>query len=98
MQIFLVFMALLILGVWIYVAFFTKSNVSVQSKEEKRDEIINSYKRELREAIEPIKDDKEQRMAKKSELLKRFSVELSRNIFFNQDEIRGIIVELSKEG
>ncbi|MEA1956021.1 MAG: hypothetical protein U9N02_05965 [Campylobacterota bacterium] len=68
----------------------------VQTKEEKRKEIINSYKKELREALEPLKNDKQKRMSKKSELLKQFSNELSRNIFFDASEIKEIILKLSQ--
>lgn len=77
-----------------------RSNVVeiVQSKEEKRASIINGYKQELKVALEPLMDDVDARVAKKSELLKKFSNELSLNIFFDKDELREIILELSKEG
>ena len=68
-----------------------------QTKEEKKYEILDRYKKELRVALEPFKDDKQKRILKKSELLKRFSDELSRNIFFDNSEIRDIITELSKQ-
>ncbi|WP_373034608.1 hypothetical protein [Sulfurimonas sp.] len=68
----------------------------VQSKEEKRADIINGYKKELLEALEPLRDDTEARVAKKSEMLKKFSNELSLNIFFDKDELREIVLELSK--
>jgi len=76
-----------------------RSNVVeiVQSKEEKRADIINGYKQELKTALEPLKDDTDARVAKKSELLKKFSTELSLNIFFDRDELRDIILELSAE-
>ena len=76
-----------------------RSNVVeiVQSKEEKRADIINGYKQELKAALEPLKDDTEKRVAKKSEMLKKFSTELSLNIFFDKDELREIILELSQE-
>lgn len=68
----------------------------VQSKEEKREEIIHGYKQELKVALESL-TDKEDRIAKKSELLKKFSTELSLNIFFDKGELRDIISELSHE-
>jgi hypothetical protein len=76
-----------------------RSNVVeiVKSKEEKRLDIINGYKQELKEALVALADDNDARVAKKSELLKKFSDELSLNIFFDKDELRDIILELSKE-
>jgi hypothetical protein len=76
-----------------------RSNVVeiVQSKDEKRLDIIDGYKHELKTALEPLKNDQERRVAKKSKMLKKFSNELSLNIFFDKDELREIILELSQE-
>ena len=82
----------------IIVTMRSKSVDVVQSSEEKKTEIINSYKQELRDSLEPLAKDADARVAKKSELLKRFSQELSQNIFFDDEELREIILELSKEG
>ena len=67
-----------------------RSNPSavINTKDEKRSDILNGYRKELREALEIIGDDKEARVAKKSELLKRFSSELSSNIFFEDDDTK----------
>ena len=91
-----------IVGIVIFIAiiiFTLKSDVTtqVQSKEEKQYEIINQYKKELREALEPLKNDQKARMAKKSQLLMKFSDELSLNIFFDQSEIREIVADLSRD-
>ncbi|WP_372999045.1 hypothetical protein [Sulfurimonas sp.] len=90
------------LGVVIFVIIVImtmRSNVVeiVQSKEEKRADIINGYKRELKAALEPLEDDVKARVAKKNEMLKKFSDELSLNIFFDKDELREIILELSQK-
>ena len=79
--------------------FILRSNPSVviNTKDEKRDEILGKYKKELRESLASLGDDKEARVAKKSELLKRFSSELSSNIFFDQIEIREIILDLAED-
>ena len=76
-----------------------RSNVVeiVQSKEQKRADIINRYKQELKFALDPLMDDMDARVAKKGELLKKFSDELSLNIFFDKDELKKIILELSQE-
>ena len=89
------------IAVLVVVIIFTlkKSPTSnVQTKEGKKQQIINDYKKELREALEPLKNDREVLVRKKSELLKKFSNELALNIFFDKDELRVIISELSIEG
>ena len=68
----------------------------VKSKKEKREEIIDGYIKELKEALEPLANDSDARVAKKSEMLQKFSSELSLNIFFDKDELREIILELSQ--
>ncbi len=67
---------------------------SSNKKEVTKNKIINAYKKELYEALLPLKNDKEARVAKKSELLKRFSAELTSNIFFDEIESREIILDL----
>jgi len=69
--------------------------VDVKTKAQKREEILNNYKNELHSVLESLENDKQARMAKKSSLLKKYSEELSRNIFFDQSEIKEIILELS---
>jgi peptidoglycan hydrolase CwlO-like protein len=68
----------------------------IQSKEQKRQQIINEYKKQFRTALEALDGDRDAILAKKSELLKKFSDELSMNIFFDKEEIREIIQDLSK--
>ena len=68
----------------------------VNTKEEKRIEIIATYKLELQKALEPLENNKEAQITKKSSMLKKFSDELSRNIFFDKNEIKEIILELVK--
>ena len=81
------------------VVFVLKSSkvMQIQTKEEKRLSIISQYKKELQSELLALKDDNKARIAKKSELLKKFSNELALNIFFDNSEIREIILELSQE-
>ncbi len=76
-----------------------KSDVTkqVQSKEEKRYEIISKYRAQLNKELAPLKDDKEAYIAKKNQLLKIFSDELSLNIFFDKSEISEIIMDLAQD-
>ena len=91
-----------VLGVGIFgvVAFFilrSSDLENVNTKDKKRDDIINEYRKELYNSLTPLKGNKNATIAKKKELLKRFSDELSRNIFFEQVEIREIILDLADD-
>ncbi len=83
----------------VVVVFIFRSNkvTNVQTKEQKRLSIVSEYKKELQNSLIKLQDNKKARLAKKSELLKKFSNELALNIFFDNNEIREIILELSKE-
>lgn len=70
-------------------------NKAVKTKEQKQAEILKNYQEELHSTLSKI-DDNEEQKAKKTEMLKRFSNELSRNVFFDKDEVRNVIVKLSK--
>ena len=83
--------------IFVIIATLRGSNRKVlKTKEQKRVEIIATYKLELQKALEPLENNKDARIAKKSSLLKKFSDELSRNIFFDKNEIQEIILDLAK--
>jgi hypothetical protein len=65
-----------------------------KSAGDKKREIIDNYKKQLKNALLPFQGDAEAIKRKKSELLKEISNELARNIFFDQDEMRIVIQEL----
>lgn len=80
------------------IAYFVLRNdtrAQAQTKEEKRYEILNSYQALLTKELAPFKNNQEERLAKKALLLKKISEELSRNIFFDAQEIKEIIQELA---
>jgi flagellar basal body-associated protein FliL len=95
---FIIYIFIVIIGV-LFVVYLTqrKDTKVVQSKAEKRVQIVAEYKNQIKINLENIGEDKQKRVSKKSELLKKFSDELSRNIFFDNSEIRDIIMELAKE-
>ncbi|MCF6341050.1 MAG: hypothetical protein L3J10_09945 [Sulfurimonas sp.] len=74
----------------------SKKPKDVKSKNQKKAEILNIYKIQLQKALAPLKNDKDAKLNKKSDMLKKISNELSRNIFFDNDEVRDIIAELAK--
>ena len=69
----------------------------INTKDEKRDDILREYKKQLYEALTPLKDDRDAQINKKSLLLKKFSEELSANIYFDQIEVREIILDLAED-
>ena len=73
----------------------TSDKIDTKTKAKKKEEIIQEYKLRLEKALEAIGDDKDLRTAKKTQLLQEFSGEFSRNIFFDEEEVREIIRELS---
>jgi len=90
--------ALVGIVIFAVIAFYTLKNdetAKLQTKEEKCHEIVNGYRKELREALTVLQGDTEAQRVKKLELLKKFNSELSRNIFFDAFEIKEIIEELS---
>jgi len=81
------------------IAYFTlrKNDITeAQTKEAKRFQILNEFKGELRRELEML-DSKEAKATRKVELLKKFSDELSQNIFFDEIEIKEIILDIIEE-
>lgn len=89
------FIGIVILVIVIIVTLKVDMTTIVQTKEEKRAEILRKYKEELHSTLSKI-DDSAEKKEKKTQLLKRFNNELSRNIFFDSDEAKDIIVKLTK--
>ncbi len=87
------------IGIFAFIAYKTLSNketTKIQTKEEKCHEIVNGYRKELRDALTELQDDAEAQKLKKIELLTKFNNELSRNIFFDVFEVKEILQELSE--
>ena len=91
--------ALVFVGLFGVVAYFTlrTRTTEAQTKEQKRYEIMSAYKKELSQELKALGSDKEAVRAKKTQLLKKFSDELSRNIFFEEVEIKEIIFDILEE-
>ena len=69
-----------------------------KSAQQKRTEIIAGYKQKMDEELSPYLGDKEALQAKKTQLLREFSIEVSSNIFFGANEVRDVISELAHYG
>ena len=80
-----------------YITLKSDTAGKIQTKEEKRYEIISRYQALLREELAPLQNNREELLAKKVQLLKKFSDELSSNIFFDSLEIEEIIQDLATQ-
>ncbi len=80
----------------IYLVLKSTTKKSHKTKAQKRTEIISEYKKSLIESLAGLENDKKERMNQKSILLKKYSDELSQNIFFDKDEIKEVILEMSR--
>jgi hypothetical protein len=84
---------------FVAVAYYTlrsRPKIDSQTKAKKKEEVVAEYRDKLQSVLDDLGEDQELRTASKKTLLKEFSDELSRNIFFDEDEVREIILELSK--
>ena len=70
--------------------------INVKTKGRKKDEIVSEYKTKLRSALAELSNDQEARLHQKTLLIKEYNNELSRNIFFDENEVKEIVVELSQ--
>ena len=94
MKILTIIIILVIVVVFFLVKRYTSSNTQIKSKAIKKSEIIDDYKKQLRDMIVSCKEDENLILVKRKELLKQFNQELSLNIFFDKNEIRQTLNEL----
>ena len=78
--------------------YFKKNNTAVKPKGLKKEELIQNYKNELLEILEKYENNKELQLQEKVKFLKKVNYELSMNIFFEKEEARSLIQELSNLG
>ena len=80
--------------------YFRKKNTNsfFKPKALKKEELIENYKLELLDILEKCENNKELELQERLKLLKRVNYELSMNIFFEKEESRSLIQELSNLG
>jgi Tfp pilus assembly protein PilO len=88
-------LAIVVLSVILYMTVTSGKKHVPKSADEKKREIIDAYKQQLRNTLMPLQDNSEALKQKKNTLLKEISMELSRNIFFDHEEMRIVIQELA---
>ena len=82
----------------IYIYFRKNKTIFIKPKAVKKDELIQNYRVELLEILEKYKDNKDLQFQERINFLKRVNSELSMNIFFEKEEARNLIQELSNLG
>ena len=80
--------------------YFRKKNTNsfFKPKALKKEELIENYKLELLDILEKCANNKELELQERLKFLKRVNYELSMNIFFEKEEARELIQELSNLG
>ncbi len=86
----------ILIGIIILI-FSSAKPVKAKNPVQTKQDIINRYKKQLNDELTLFKDDKKARISKKNEMLKKINGELALNIYFDKNEIREVILELSKE-
>lgn len=89
----------LILTAALVVLFFyfkSKKEVIKKSPASSKADIIKNYEEELLAILEECKDDYELGKRRRIDFLKKVNQELSMNIFFEKDEARKVLEELSR--
>jgi len=88
----------LILIFFILLAFFYKSQkkLKIRNSTDKKEEIVNSYEKELQTILKKYENDKTKQIEQKKIFLQHCNCELSRNIFFTNEETMKVIEKLLK--
>lgn len=73
----------------------TKTKTVNKTSDVKKAEIVAQYKEDLKILIENYANDTEKLKEEKIKFIKNINQQLNKNIFFNEDEIKKIIYELT---
>lgn len=92
------YIALLILLVVVFSIVFIKQNKQIKSTAIKKEEIIALYQQQMIDILEKYKDNKELQIKEKIKLLKNINNELALNIFFDEQESKKILKDLTNLG
>lgn len=79
----------------IYFYFKNKKMIQIKPKVIKKEELIENYRLELFGILEKYEGNNELQLEEKLKFLKRVNYELSMNIFFEKEEAKNLIQELS---
>lgn len=85
---------LVLIPLAIFLIIKQQKKTNIKSAVVKKEEIIEEYKRQIREVISKNKNDQSALLREKTKLLKKINYELSMNLFFDEKESKKIILEL----
>lgn len=85
---------LVLIPLAIFLIIKQQKKTEIKSAVVKKEEIIEEYKRQIREVILKNKNDQTVLLREKTKLLKKINYELSMNLFFDEKESKKIILEL----
>ena len=85
----------LLIIVALYLWFKKGKKVNHKSAALKKDELINMYRKQMKQTLEECSFNQESLTTEKSKLLKKIHHELHNNIFFDDDEVKKIIQDLA---
>lgn len=89
----LILVFLIFLGIFLFITANKKK--SIKPPVVKKEELIQSYKNEMRELLLKYENNKEIQTQEKIKLLKQINQELSMNLFFEKEEATKLLKELS---
>lgn len=93
----LLLIILIIMAFFLVIRHILKGQAGVKPVHIKKEEIIQSYKKQMFDLKEKYKYDEQTLKQQKMILLKHVNAELHRNIFFDEDEIKQIIQQLAAQ-
>ena len=89
----LILIFLILFAIFLFIK--TKNRKVAKPSSVKKDELIQSYKIQMKKLLLKYQNDKNLQREEKIKLLKKINDELSMNLFFNKDEATELLKELS---
>lgn len=90
----LILISLILLGIYILIRKKLLKTKIINSKTQKKEDIIKEYENEMTRILYEFKDDEKQLSIKRKEFLIKVNKELAMNIFFDANETQEIIQRL----
>jgi hypothetical protein len=89
-----VILAVILISIVLFFIFKGQNDFSFKPKGVKKEEISQNYINELKDILSSC-DTKEEKIAKKKLFIQKTNSELSRNIFFSEEESKDLLKKLS---
>ena len=89
----LILIFLIFFAIFLFITANKKKNINPPAV--KKDELIQSYRNQMKELLSKYENDKKLQTQEKIKLLKRINQELSMNLFFEKEEASKLLKELS---